>query len=292
MYWIGDDDVRYISRYLLVLLLLLAFQRGVSVFLLQYAGIQNLEEDSVESDAFCEMKISLENLEQIRAFSEEHQMEFAECLAVLMTAYDFDLSQKVMPDKKKVLWMQKLLREKRAEPYQKLIDAYGKVFSDLRYFPLPGCSGKKGKQFFFEDGYGEGRSFGGARTHEGIDLFGVSETDGYYPVVSMTDGVVEKIGWLPLGGYRIGVRSPGGGYFYYAHLSSYEQHFQIGDRVRAGEVLGLMGDTGYGEEGTRGRFPVHLHLGIYISTAHVEEMSVNPYPILLLLEKQNEEYQY
>ena len=33
------------------------------------------------------------------------------------------------------------------------------------------------------------------------------------------------------------------------------------------EILGYMGDTGYGEEGNvTGKFPVHLHLGIYITT--------------------------
>ncbi|MBS6195347.1 MAG: M23 family metallopeptidase [Clostridiales bacterium] len=167
------------------------------------------------------------------------------------------------------------------------------IFTGLVYFPLPGEGDRgKEKQFFFENGYGAERSYGGARTHEGIDVFGSREAAGFYPVVSMTDGVIEQIGWLPLGGYRIGVRSFSGGYFYYAHLSAYEKHFEVGDRVRAGELLGLMGDTGYGEEGTSGRFPVHLHLGIYIPTSHYKEMSINPYPVLLLTEKQIVEYQY
>ena len=42
----------------------------------------------------------------------------------------------------------------------------------------------------------------------------------------------------------------------------------------------MMGDTGYGEEGTRGKFAVHLHLGIYIRTEEYEELSVNPYWVL------------
>ena len=40
-----------------------------------------------------------------------------------------------------------------------------------------------------------------------------------------------------------------------------------------------MGDSGYGEEGTTGEFPVHLHLGIYLKEG-TEEISVNPYPVL------------
>ena len=123
----------------------------------------------------------------------------------------------------------------------------------------------------------EERSFGGERVHEGCDLFGGCGAADFYPIISMTDGSVEAVGWLPLGGYRIGIRSPSGGYFYYAHLSSYERDWKEGDSIKAGEILGFMGDTGYGSEGTKGKFPVHLHLGIYIQTPYSREMSVNPY---------------
>ncbi len=87
----------------------------------------------------------------------------------------------------------------------------------------------------------------------------------------MTDGIIEKIGWLEMGGWRIGVRAPGGAYLYYAHLYSYAGDFKEGDRIKAGELIGYMGDTGYGKtEGTRGNFDVHLHVGIYIKTDHNE----------------------
>ena len=48
-------------------------------------------------------------------------------------------------------------------------------------------------------------------------------TPGYYPVVSMTDGVVTEKGWLEKGGWRIGITAPTGAYFYYAHLDSYAE---------------------------------------------------------------------
>ena len=58
----------------------------------------------------------------------------------------------------------------------------------------------------------------------------------------------------------------------------------VGQTVKAGDLLGFMGDTGYGtREGTKGKFPVHLHLGIYIDSGG-EEVSVNPYPALKYLE--------
>ncbi|MDY5881781.1 MAG: M23 family metallopeptidase, partial [Roseburia sp.] len=116
--------------------------------------------------------------------------------------------------------------------------------------------------------------------HEGCDIMASVNERGIYPVYSMTDGVIEKIGWLPKGGYRIGVRSPSGGYFYYAHLAEYAKEFAIGEKVEAGGLLGLMGDTGYSEiEGTTGNFDVHLHVGIYV-TIEGEEVSVNAYPVL------------
>ena len=45
-----------------------------------------------------------------------------------------------------------------------------------------------------------------------------------------------------------------------------------------------MGNTGYGSEGTSGRFDVHLHFGIYAKTENYNELSYNPYCILKYLE--------
>lgn len=59
-----------------------------------------------------------------------------------------------------------------------------------------------------------------------------------------------------------------------------------------GDILGFMGNSGYGKEGTIGKFPVHLHLGIYIPTLYTDEMSVNPYHILDILRKNTRKYTY
>ena len=136
------------------------------------------------------------------------------------------------------------------------------------------------------------RSYGGERRHEGTDIFASRNISNYYPIISITDGIIEQKGWLPLGGYRIGIRSESGAFFYYAHLASYEPDLTVGDTVSAGDILGFMGNTGYGEEGTVGKFPVHLHLGIYIPTLYTDEMSVNPYHILDILRKNTRKYTY
>ena len=163
--------------------------------------------------------------------------------------------------------------------YLQLKNYYEAIWGNLQYFPVAS------DDISYEDSWMDSRTYGGNRHHEGTDLFGPVSQSGYYPIVSITDGIVEQKGWLPLGGYRIGIRSDSGGYFYYAHLSSYEEDFTPGDRVQAGEILGFMGNTGYGQEGTSGRFPVHLHLGIYITTPEGQEISVNPYHILQCLRK-------
>ena len=134
------------------------------------------------------------------------------------------------------------------------------------------------------------RTYGGKRGHEGTDIMASKNRRDIYPVLSMTDGIVTSKGWLPKGGWRIGITAPGGGYFYYAHLSSYGQ-VEIGDEVKAGDLLGYMGDSGYGKEGTTGQFPVHLHVGIYLQE-NGKEISINPYWILRYLEKHKLKYTF
>lgn len=137
----------------------------------------------------------------------------------------------------------------------------------------------------FEDGYGGERTYGGKRRHEGIDIMASVDRSGCLEICAVADGVIEQMGWLRLGGYRIGVRSKSGIYYYYAHMAEYADELQVGDVVKAGTVLGKMGNTGYGSEGTTGMFPVHLHFGIY-TNIDGREQSMNPYPLLQYLEKQ------
>lgn len=160
------------------------------------------------------------------------------------------------------------------------VDAYQLILKDISCFPV--TAPKEGKESHsdlgFADSWGAQRNFGGERKHEGCDIMASNHKPGYYQVVSMTDGVVEQKGWLKLGGWRLGIRSPSGAYFYYAHLDSYAD-VELGEEVKSGQLLGYMGDSGYGAEGTRGQFPVHLHVGIYMDW-HGTELSVNPYFIL------------
>jgi len=167
------------------------------------------------------------------------------------------------------------------------------IWEDLEYFPVPDSSLNTKATVSFVDSWMAERTFGGKRSHEGTDIMANINHRGYYPVVSMTDGVVEKIGWLPQGGYRIGIRSPHGGYFYYAHLYDYAKEFQAGDEIKAGELIGFMGDSGYSEvEGTVGNFDVHLHMGIYVNLEDGTEISINSYQPLVYLQSKKLNYEF
>lgn len=165
-----------------------------------------------------------------------------------------------------------------------------RVEKDMQYFPVPESAIDSALTVSYVDSWMGERKYKGTSGHEGTDIMAAKNERGLYPIVSMSNGVVSNIGWLEKGGYRIGITSPGGIYIYYAHLESYAQ-LKEGDNIRAGQLIGFMGDSGYGKEGTVGQFDVHLHLGIY-SWDTGEEISVNPYFLLLSLEEKKLKYDY
>lgn len=185
-------------------------------------------------------------------------------------------------------------KNKQKQAFESLKSACDAVFADVRYFPVAENISDSDTDYtysYVDSWFGE-RNFGGKRRHEGTDIMADINERNIYPVISATKGKVEKIGWLKLGGYRIGIRSENGGYFYYAHLSSYAKDYNVGDIINAGEVIGLMGDSGYGPEGTVGQFDVHLHFGIYVKDSDGKEVSVNPYNVLKSLENNKKQLSF
>lgn len=157
-------------------------------------------------------------------------------------------------------------------------------------FPLP-------EDYFdsYEDTWGAARPQGG---HEGADLMSSTGT----PEFAITDGTVVAVkganenGWNRLGGYTVMLEAAydagpieEGDLFYYAHMEE-ESALKVGTKVRAGQQIGVVGDTGEGREATRGKFPPHLHFGWYDtgsadSRTDLESGAMNPYPLLLWLEE-------
>lgn len=130
-------------------------------------------------------------------------------------------------------------------------------------------------RYSYQNNWGDRRGFGGLRIHEGTDIFANYGT----PVNASTYGVVELKGWNLYGGWRIGIRDINNVYHYYAHLNSYNDDVKVGQVVQPGDLLGTVGSTGYGPPGTSGKFPPHLHYGLYQDNGY-SEWSFDPYPFL------------
>ncbi|MEW9502615.1 M23 family metallopeptidase [Jeotgalibacillus marinus] len=135
--------------------------------------------------------------------------------------------------------------------------------------------------FSYRSTWGDSRGWGGRRMHEGTDLFASSGV----PVLATTNGIVEVAGWNDFGGWRIGIRDVHNTYHYYAHLSGFSEEIKEGDIVKTGTVIGYVGSSGYGKEGTSGKFPPHLHYGMYRDNGRTE-WAFDPYPSLRIWEKQ------
>jgi murein DD-endopeptidase MepM/ murein hydrolase activator NlpD len=64
------------------------------------------------------------------------------------------------------------------------------------------------------------------------------------PVVAVADGTLNRVGWERLGGWRLWVRDQKRNEFYYAHLSGYSALAMRSKHVKAGDVIGFIGNTG------------------------------------------------
>ena len=118
----------------------------------------------------------------------------------------------------------------------------------------------------FGDDYGAPRA--GTGWHHGNDLFAPTGT----PVLAVADGTLGRVGINRLGGNRLWLTDEAGNQFYYAHLSAYAPAAVEGARVRAGQVIGFVGNTGQAIT-----TPPHLHFEIHPAGGD----SVNPYPYLV-----------
>lgn len=96
---------------------------------------------------------------------------------------------------------------------------------------------------------------GGARKHHGVDIFAERGT----PVTAVIDGYV-RTGTGARGGEHVWLSGSmigfGSARYYYAHLDSFA--VESGDKVKKGDILGYVGNTGNAIT-----TPPHLHFGIY-----------------------------
>ncbi len=94
----------------------------------------------------------------------------------------------------------------------------------------------------------------GVGWHHGEDIFAPLGA----PLLAVAAGTVFSVGWNDRGGYRLWLRDRQGNQFYYAHLSAFSPLAIDGTEVKAGAVLGYMGNTGDAQS-----TPYHLHFEIH-----------------------------
>ncbi len=115
----------------------------------------------------------------------------------------------------------------------------------------------------------------GGRTHNAIDIMAPRET----AVLAAADGEILRLITNALGGTTLYLLSIDRKVvFYYAHLDYYAEGLFIGQKVKQGEVIAFVGDTGNAGIGN-----FHLHFAVWL----VEDPKIfsngtnlNPYPLL------------
>jgi murein DD-endopeptidase MepM/ murein hydrolase activator NlpD len=116
-----------------------------------------------------------------------------------------------------------------------------------------------------KDGWFDNRSRN-TRLHVGTDIRMRART----PILSMTDGVVKFIGYLPIPGNYVIIEDPYGYTYHYYHMYEPTAFVKEGDTVRQGQQIGIVGSTGNSET-------YHLHVGL----VSPEGKYLNPYELFL-----------
>jgi murein DD-endopeptidase MepM/ murein hydrolase activator NlpD len=136
-------------------------------------------------------------------------------------------------------------------------------------------------QVSFVDTFGAFRGDVAGNWHHGDDLFAPLGA----PVLACADGTVFSVGWNDVGGNRLWLRDGQGNEFYYAHLSAYTPAAKNGNHVKAGEVLGFVGNTGDAQA-----TPYHLHFEVHPVSllALGYDGAVDPTPYLKAWQRQKD----
>lgn len=255
---------------------------------------KNNKEDIIEKDKdfikWVDFKISSEALNDakkidIETYNTDNHINWIDILSCLGTKYGGDFSKYKKADLNSIV--EKLNQGKNAKDlfseskyYSYYYEAYsavlGEYIGEYTVINQNGVAEEKyglkafspianGYYFSHYDDFGAGRSYGYKRRHLGHDLMTSVGT----PVIAIESGYIEALGWNQYGGWRIGIRSfDKKRYYYYAHLRKdhpYAYMLSEGDIVKAGDVIGYVGMTGYSaKENVNNIDTPHLHFGIQL----------------------------
>lgn len=133
----------------------------------------------------------------------------------------------------------------------------------LSIFPV------QGSYSYFDD-YGAARHQG---AHQGIDVMADKGT----PLVAVADSSVNRLTRTEsgLGGIYVWLKRADGTEYYYAHMASITPGLEAGDKVKAGQIIGTVGNTGDARYGAH-----HLHFEIRLAGNRI----INPYTHLVAVD--------
>ena len=115
--------------------------------------------------------------------------------------------------------------------------------SASRVCPVNGASS-------FSDTWGAPRS--GGRIHKGVDMSASRGT----PVAAIESGRIYRLSTSSLGGISLYLLGNSGDMYYYAHLDAWAEGLAGGEKVAAGDPVGVVGTTGNSPS-----WAPHLHFG-------------------------------
>ena len=104
-------------------------------------------------------------------------------------------------------------------------------------------------------------------THGGVDFTPVKQGENL-PVFAVESGRITISSFSKQAGNNVMILTPGGRRWWYGHLE--RRDVKVGDQVRAGQRIGLMGTTGNSTG-------VHLHLELHFPYINAE---ANPWPLI------------
>ena len=235
------------------------------------------------------LRIPYDTFRELDRLSVKYSLPLAELLTLCSQDFMFfpdksaipfgsEIEQRYILDYSKA---KKRISDKNTASYEAM---FNNILSEMRVFPIP--QDYDPDTYVFSDSWGASRLYGGEKFHEGTDILDRENIRGRLPIISMTDGWIRELGWNEMGGFHVGIITKNGTYYYYAHLDHFMSDLVKDMPVKAGQPLGYMGDTGYGKEGSKGKFPVHVHVGICPAVTFTNnEFWINPYPFLRSLEE-------
>ena len=239
----------------------------------------------------------------IETYEQDLHVSWVDILAFLACKYGGDFS---MYSHKDIDWFVETLNEgssveditSNMKSYPYYYKAYCAVIGNFLGLDKDGNYGltayspvAEGYWYTDSDDFGNGRSYGFARKHLGHDMFCSVGT----PVAAVEGGKVEALGWNQYGGWRIGIRSNDGfRYYYYAHLrkdSPYIKDLKEGDTVKAGQIIGYSGQSGYSVKRKRQQYqcpsPAFRYAAVFDESQKEcnSEIWIDTYALIRLLSK-------